>query len=129
MSVDAPDFDTAPAPVIFPVNVWSDAEAYERVPDEPMVISPAYDAGVLPAPSVPVTEIVPPEALIVVVPLYVFAPASVRVPVPDLIRLPVDVAIGSATETLPVFASTIRLNVPVMALPDDGSNVNVPESD
>jgi len=59
----------------------------------------------------------------------VFAPASVSVPVPDLTRLPVEVAIGSATVTLPVFASTVRLKVPVIALPDDGSNVRVPKSD
>ena len=108
------------------VSVWFVADAYENVPDEPIVIKPAYDA---PEPNVPVTEIVPPDALIVVVPLYVLAPASVRVPVPDLVRLPVEVAIGSATETLPVFASNVKLKVPVMALPDAGSSVNVPESD
>ncbi len=53
----------------------------------------------------------------------------VNVPEPDFVNVPDDVAIGSTTTTSPVFASNIKLNVPVIALPDDGSNVNVPESD
>ena len=65
----------------------------------------------------------------VVVPVYVLSPDNVNVPVPDFVNVPVDVAIGSATTTSPVFASNVKLNVPVNALPDDGSNVNVPESD
>ena len=60
---------TAPVPVILPVRVWSVFDAYEKVPDDPIEIWPAYDAGLTLAPSVPVTEIVPPDALIVVVPL------------------------------------------------------------
>ena len=64
----------------------------------------------------------------VVVPVYVLSPDNVNVPVPDFVNVPVDVAIGSATTTSPVFASNVKLNVPVNALPDDGSNVNVPES-
>ena len=50
-------------------------------------------------------------------------------PEPDFVNVPVDVAIGSATTASPVFASNVKLNVPVNALPDAGSNVNVPESD
>ena len=69
----------------------------------------------------------PPE--IVVVPLNVLTPDNVNVPVPDFVNVPVDVAIGSATTTSPVFASNVKLNVPVIALPDAGSNVNIPESD
>ena len=65
----------------------------------------------------------------VVVPVYVLSPDKVNVPEPDFVNVPVDVAIGSATTTSPVFASNVKLNVPVIALPDDGSNVNVPESD
>ena len=53
----------------------------------------------------------------------------VNVPEPDFVNVPVDVAIGSETTTSPVFASNVKLNVPVIALPVDGSNVNVPESD
>ena len=64
----------------------------------------------------------------VVVPVYVLLPDNVNVPEPDFVNVPVDVAIGSATRTSPVFASNVKLNVPVNALPDDGSNVNVPES-
>jgi hypothetical protein len=94
-----------------------------------MEIWPAYEAGLTLAPSVPVTAIVPPDELIVVVPLYVLAPDSVNVPVPDFVRLPDDVAIGSTTVTSPVFASKVRLNVPVIALPVNGSNVRVPASD
>ena len=68
-------------------------------------------------------------AEIVVSPVYVLAFDNVNVPAPDFVNVPVDVAIGSATTTSPVFASNVRLNVPVIALPDAGSNVNVPESD
>ena len=57
------------------------------------------------------------------------APDNVTVPEPDFVNVPLDVAIGSATTTSPVFASNVKLNVPVIALPDAGSNVNVPESD
>ena len=46
-----------------------------------------------------------------------------------MVSVPVDVAIGSETVISPVFASNVRLNVPVIALPDDGSSVRVPESD
>ena len=74
----------------------------------------------------PDTVSVPPE--MVVVPLNVLTADNVNVAEPDFVNVPVDVAIGSATTTAPVFASTVRLNVPVIALPDDGSNVNVPES-
>ena len=74
------------------------------------------------------TVSVPPE--IVVVPLNVLTPDNVNEPEPDFVNVPVDVSIGSATTTAaPVFASNVRLNVPVIALPVDGSNVNVPESD
>jgi hypothetical protein len=75
----------------------------------------------------PDTVSVPPE--MVVVPLNVLTADNVNEPEPFFINLPVDVAIGSETTTSPVFASNVRLNVPVMALPDNGSNVKVPESD
>ena len=65
----------------------------------------------------------PPE--IVVVPLNVLTADNVNVPEPDFVNVPVDVAIGSATTTSPVFASNVKLNVPVIALPVDGSNVKV----
>ena len=69
----------------------------------------------------------PPE--IVVVPLNVLTPDNVNEPEPDFVNVPVDVAIGSATATSPLFASNVKLCVPVIALPVDVSNVNVPESD
>jgi hypothetical protein len=74
----------------------------------------------------PDTVNVPPE--IVVAPENVLTPDNVNEPEPDFDNVPVDVAIGSATAISPVLASNVRLNVPVIALPDDGSNVNVPES-
>ena len=69
----------------------------------------------------------PPE--IVVVPLNVLTPDNVNEPEPDFVNVPVNVAIGSTTATSPLFASNVKLYVPVIALPVDGSNVNVPESD
>ena len=83
-----------------------------------------------PDPSAPDPDTVSVPAEIVVMPLYVLAPDNVNVPEPDFVNVPDDVAIGSATTTAaPVFASNVRLNVPVIALPVDGSNFNVPESD
>ena len=41
VNVDVFDFDTAPAPVILLVSVWFDADAYDNVPDVPIVIKPA----------------------------------------------------------------------------------------
>ena len=97
-----PDFDTAPSPVILPVNVWFEAEPYENVPAEPIEIWPAYDAGVTLAPNVPVTEIMPPELLMVVFPPYVFAPDNVSVPAPDLAIAPVAPEITPANVVLVV---------------------------
>ena len=74
----------------------------------------------------PDTVSVPPE--MVVVPLNVLTADNVNEPEPDFVNVPVDVAIGSATTTSPVLASSVRLNVPVIALPVAGSNVNVPAS-
>ena len=74
----------------------------------------------------PDTVSVPPE--MVVVPLNVLTADNVNVPVPDFVNVPVDVAIGSATTTSPVFASNVRFCVPVIALPDAGSKVKVPVS-
>ena len=88
--------------MILPVNVWFEAEPYENVPDEPIEIWPAYDAGVTFAPKVPVTEMVPPVALMVVLPPYVFAPDSVSVPVPDLAIAPVAPEITPANVVLVV---------------------------
>ena len=61
------DVVTAPAPVILPVSVWFKTvdESNEIVPAEPIVIWPPYDEV---TPSLPVTEIVPPDVLIVVSP-------------------------------------------------------------
>jgi hypothetical protein len=70
---------------------------------------------------------VPPE--IVVAPVNELTADNVNVPEPDFVNVPVDVAIGSATVTSPVFASTVRLNVPEIALPVKGSKVRVPASD
>ncbi|NBT11880.1 MAG: hypothetical protein EBT24_13085 [Betaproteobacteria bacterium] len=89
-----------------------------------IVITPAYDAGFTLAPSVPVTEIVPPEALIVVAPLYVFAPVNVNVPTPDFVNVPVPVVIA-ADDTSPTASTVNAIFVPV--IPPD--NVNVPASD
>ena len=75
----------------------------------------------------PDTISVPPE--MVVVPLNVLTADNVNEPEPDFVNVPVDVAIGSATTTSPVLASSVRLNVPVIALPDDGSIVKVPRAD
>jgi len=130
LSVLAPDLVTAPSPEITPENVCVvPAVALENVnvlPTDVMAMLPLYDALV---PSVPDTVMLPPDAAIVVLPEYVLAADIVNVPEPDFVNVPVDVAIGSATTTSPVFASNVKLNVPVIALPDDGSNVNVPESD
>ena len=41
VNVDASDFDNAPSPVILLVSVWFDADAYDNVPDDPIVIKPA----------------------------------------------------------------------------------------
>ena len=49
----------------------------------------------------------------------------VNVPTPNLVSVPVDVSIGSETRKLPEFASNVKLNVPVIALPVDGSSVKV----
>ena len=53
---------------------------------------------------------------------------KVNVPVPDLVTVPVLVAIGSATVVLPL-PSKVNANVPAIALPDATSNVSVPSSD
>ena len=79
--------------------------------------------------SEPESDTVSVPAEIVVVPLKVLAPDNVNVPPPNFVNVPVDVAIGSETTTSPVFASIVRLNVPVIALPVAGSNVNVPRTD
>ena len=105
------DFVSAPAPVILPVSVWFDVDAYAKVPDEPTEIWPAYDAGLAPAPSVPVTEMVPPESLIVVFPPYVLAPESVRVPVPDFPMAPVAPEITPANVVL-VLSPEVRVPEP-----------------
>ena len=86
--------------MILPVNVWFEVDPYENVAAEPIEIWPAYDAGVTPAPKVPVTEMVPPDALMVVLPPYVFAPDSVSVPVPDLAIAPVAPEITPANVVL-----------------------------
>ena len=67
--------------------------------DAPSEIAPEYD----PVASDPAPEIVmpPPEAEIVVPPVYVFAPDNVNVPDPDFVNVPVPVAIGSATAVSP----------------------------
>jgi hypothetical protein len=75
--------------VILPVSVWSEVDPYENVPDEPIEIWPAYEAGDTLAPSVPVTKIVPPESLIVVSPEKEFAPDNVNVPAPNFCNTPV----------------------------------------
>ena len=51
-----------------------------------MVMVPAYVAGVLVAPSVPVSEIVLDVPEIVVLPAYVLAPLNTSVPAPDLVK-------------------------------------------
>ena len=88
------------------------------------MITPAYDAGLALAPSVPVTEIVPPDALIVVAPLYVFAPDNVNVPEPDFVNVP-DPVVIAADETSPTASTVNAIFVPV--IPPD--SVSVPESD
>ena len=67
-------------------------------------------------------------AEIVVLPEYVFTADIVNVPEPVLVSVPVLVAIGSATVVFPL-PSTVRANVPTIALPDDTSSVSVPSSD
>ena len=98
----------------------------------PLIYTAAPDATVVAPSVVPrpllLTTITP--ASTEVAPVNVLTADNVSVPEPDFVNIPVDVAIGSATTTAaPVFASNVRLNVPVIALPVDGSNVNVPESD
>jgi hypothetical protein len=59
-----------------------------------MVMIPAYEAGVLVAPSVPVSESVLVVPEIVVSPAYVLAPLNTSVPAPDFAKsAPVDPAI------------------------------------
>ena len=89
---------------------------------EATVVAPA----VVPRAELLLTTITP--ASTEVAPVNVLTADNVNVPVPDFVNVPVDVCIGSETKTSPVFASNVRLNVPVIALPDDGSNVNVPVS-
>lgn len=58
-----------PAPTMLPVRTWSDVDACESTAPLPMVMVPAYDAGVGPAPSVPVSE------MVLVVPEIAVSPA------------------------------------------------------
>ena len=59
---------TTPAPEMSPVNTWSFVDAWEKTAALPMLIVPAYVAGVELAPSVPVSEIVLEVPEIVVLP-------------------------------------------------------------
>ena len=64
----------------------------------------------------------------VVAPLNVLTAASVSVPEPDLVSVPVDVATGSFTVVLPLPA-TVSAYVPSIPSPDDTSIVSVLASD
>ena len=68
MLADPVVFVNVPEPEITPDNVCADDDAKLNTPDEPIAIAPLY---VPPEPNLPVTatEMVPPDALIVVVPL------------------------------------------------------------
>ena len=68
-------------------------------------------------------------AEIVVAPLNVLAAESVSEPEPDLVTVPVLVAMGSATVTVtPEAASKVSPNVPVNASPEATSKVSDPAS-
>ena len=79
-------------------------------------------------PNTPVTlfNLITP-ALIKVAPVYVLFPdpPKVKVPVPFLVKVPVDVAIGSATLMLPD-PPKVKLFVPEKAEPDETSKVIEP---
>ena len=79
-------------------------------------INPAYDAGDTLAPRVPDTTMLPPEALIVVSPLYVLAPDNVNVPAPDFVNPPVVVPITPLTVESPI-DSTDNVKVAPPTLP------------
>ena len=84
-----------------------------------IAIAPAYDAGVTLAPSVPDTVIFPPEALMVVLPEYVFAPDIVNVPAPDFVNVPEPVVIA-AIDDVPTLSTVNPMSVPVT--PPDNVN-------
>ena len=84
-----------------------------------IAIAPAYDAGVTLAPSVPDTVIFPPEALMVVLPEYVFAPDNVNVPAPDFVNVPEPVVIA-AIDDVPTLSTVNPMSVPVT--PPDNVN-------
>ena len=88
-----------------------------------IAIAPEYDAGETLAPSVPDTVIFPPEALMVVLPEYVFAPDNVNVPAPDFVNVPEPVVIA-AIDDVPTLSTVNPMSVPVT--PPD--NVNEPAS-
>ena len=92
--------------------------------DDPRVIDAEYDAGVDPAPSVPVTAMVPPESAIVVEPVKVFAPERVSVPAPCFVRVPLPV-VTAATDEVPT-PSTVRLTFVPVTPPESVSEL--PES-
>ena len=60
---------SAPAPTMLPVRIWSEVDACDNTAPLSKVMVPAYEAGVLVAPSVPVSESV------LVVPEIVVSPA------------------------------------------------------
>ena len=79
-------FVNAPAPEIPPLNSWADDDEYVKVlVDDVNTIPPVYTA---PTPSVPDTVMLPPNASIVVLPKYVFAPDNVNVPAADFCNVP-----------------------------------------
>jgi len=89
-----------------------------------IAIAPAYDAGDTLAPSVPDTVIFPPEALMVVLPEYVFAPDNVNVPAPDFVNVPEPVVIA-AIDDVPTLSTVKSILLPVT--PPDNVN-DEPES-
>ena len=74
VSVPGPDCVRAPVPLITPDSVWEVVEPYWNVPE--LLIAPAY----VPLPRLPAPPIESVPALIVVAPVYVFAPDNVNVP-------------------------------------------------
>ena len=74
VSVLVPDLVKAPVPLIMPDSVWAAVEPYWNVPA--LLIAPAY----VPLPRLPAPPIESVPALIVVAPVYVFAPERVWVP-------------------------------------------------
>jgi hypothetical protein len=122
VNVPEPDFESAPKPEITPVcNIWFEFVAIESVPDVPIAIAPEY----VPEPSVPVTEIVPPDAAMDVLPVYVLVPESVKVPAPCLVSEPEPIPTAPEMIVVPTLSTTRSMFVAVT--PPDNVNC-APES-